>query len=255
VCALGLAATLFVALHTARGLYYDAVLFRHVSGTAVPLKTAGARLLYGIDVGSVAVATLLIAMFGLARRRLSRAVAAVAVVVLSVGTAELLKHGLPHLAGAIPSGRPLTIPSGHTSIAVSLGLALVLAAPPVLRPTAAVVGAAYAAGVALAVVILGWHYPSDVVASFFVCGFWAAVAAVVLDATPKRPDVSRAGAALAVVAVVVVLFGAALIAQRHPDAVEAARSARSVVAMGTLLSVLSLGLFGAFLLLAGERRR
>jgi hypothetical protein len=254
VCALGVAATLAVALHTGNGLHYDDLLFRRVSGTVVPLKNAGARVLYGIDAGSVILATLLLGAFGIARGRRDRAVGAVALVVLSVATVEALKHGLPHLGGAIPPGRPPTIPSGHTGIAVSLGLALVLAAPPVLRPTAAVVGAAYGAGVGLAVVIMSWHYPSDVVASFFVCGFWACVVAAVLNVVPSRPDITRAGAALALAAVVVALFCAALLAQRHPDAAAAARSARSVVATGVLFSVLGLGLFGAFLPLAGERR-
>jgi membrane-associated phospholipid phosphatase len=242
-------------LHTPRGLYDDAALFRHVSGTAEPLKDAGRRVLLSLDLGSVAVAMLLLAGFAAARRQLSRAVAAVAVVVLSVGTAEALKHGLPHVAGVIPGGRPPTIPSGHTSLAVSLALALVLAAPPVLRPTAAVVGAAYAAGIGLAVIVLGWHYPSDVVAAFFVCGFWASVAAMALNAVPRRPDVTRAGVAIAVSAVVVALIFAAVLAERHPVAAAAARSARSVVATGALLSVLSLGLFGAFVPLAGERKR
>jgi membrane-associated phospholipid phosphatase len=253
-CVLGFAATLLVALHTSRGLRYDDALFRHVSGTVEPVKTAGRRVLLGIDVGSIALATALLAASAVVRGRLDRALASVAVVGLSVGTAEALKYGLPHVDGVVSAGRPPTIPSGHASVAASLGLALVLAAPPLLRPTAAVIGAAYAAAVGLAVIVLGWHYPADVVAAFFVCGFWAAVAGAVLGTEPRRPDVSAAGVALAAVASAAALLVAAVVAGRHPAAVEAARSARSALATGALLSILSLTMFAAFLPLVGERR-
>jgi len=256
MCVLGFAATFLIALHTSEGLHDDAALYRHVSGNAaLPVKAAGYRALVGIDVGSVAVATLLLAGVALMRRRAERALAAVAVVVASVVSAEALKHGLPHLGGAIPAGRIPGFPSGHTSIAVSLGLALVLAAPPVLRPAAALVGAAYGAGIGLAVIVLGWHYPSDVVGAFFLCGFWAAVVGALLGDVPRRPRLPVAAALVAAVTVAAALFGAAVLAQRHPAAVAAARSARSVVATGGLLGALSLALFVAVTSLVGERPR
>ena len=256
VCVLGLAVTFLVALHTAQGVHDDAALYRHVSGNAaLPVKAAGHRALVALDLGAVVLATVLLAGIALVRRRVGRALAAVAVVVASFGSAEALKHGLGHLGDAIPAGRPATFPSGHTSIAVSLGLALVLAAPPVLRPTAALLGAAYGAGIGLAVIVLGWHYPSDVVGSFFVCGFWAAVAGTLLGDVPRRPQLSAAAVLVAAAAVAAALFGAAVLAQRHPGAMEAARSARSVVATAGLLGVLSLALFAAVTPLVGERPR
>ena len=254
VCALGFVATFLVSLHTTQGLHDDAALYRHVSGNAaLPVKAAGHRALVGIDVGSVAVATLLLAGVALVRRRVARALAAVVVVAASVVSAEGLKHGLPHLGGAIPAGRPPSFPSGHTSIAVSLGLALVLVAPPVLRPTGALLGAAYGAGIGLAVIVLGSHYPSDVVGSFFLCGFWAAAAGALLGDAPRRPRLSAV--LVTAVAVVAALLGAAVLAQQHPAAVAAARSARSVVATGALLGVLSLALFLVVTSLVGERPR
>ena len=256
VCVLGLAVTFLVALHTAQGVHDDAALYRHVSGNAaLPVKAAGHRALVALDLGAVVLATVLLAGIALVRRRVGRALAAVAVVVASFGSVEALKHGLGHLGGAIPAGRPATFPSGHTSIAVSLGLALVLAAPPVLRPTAALLGAAYGAGIGLAVIVLGWHYPSDVVGSFFVSGFWAAVAGTLLGDVPRRPQLSAAAVLVAAAAVAAALFGAAVLAQRHPGAMEAARSARSVVATAGLLGVLSLALFAAVTPLVGERPR
>ena len=125
----------------------------------------GERALATIDVGSLVAGALVLGVLALVRGRVMRALAAVALVGVSVGSAELLKHGLPRLPWVLPPGRAATIPSGHAAVAVSLGLALVLAAPPLLRPTAALVGAAYAAAVGFSLIALGWHYPSDVAAS------------------------------------------------------------------------------------------
>jgi membrane-associated phospholipid phosphatase len=257
LCALGFVATFVVALHTGWGLHDDAVLFRHVSGNeALPVRAAGAAraLLLGIDVAFVAVASVVLVLLAMLQNRAARGVAALAIVICSVGTVEALKYGLPHVDSLIPAGRPPTFPSGHTSIAVSLGLGLVVAAPPVLRPAAALLGAAYAAGVGLSVMLLHWHYASDVVGSFFVCGFWAAAIAAVLPGTVPRPAISRAGALAAVGAVAGGLILAAVFAGRHPAAMEALRSARSVLAAGAVIGVLSVALFGAFVVLAGEAR-
>jgi membrane-associated phospholipid phosphatase len=253
---LGFVASFFVALHTARGLHYDDALFRRVSGSQlVPVETAGERALGTIDVGSLLAGAAVLAFLALARGRVARALAAVALVGTSVVSVELLKHGLPRLAGALPAGRPPTFPSGHTAVAVSLGLALVLAAPPVLRPLAAVAGATYAAGIGLSVIALGWHYPSDVVGSFCVCGFWACVAGALSGGTARRPAVSIPGFVAAVVAVALGLLLAAFVASRHSTAVAELRSRESLVGMAALLGALSLSTFAALTPLFEERGR
>jgi membrane-associated phospholipid phosphatase len=251
--ALGAVATYLVALHTARGLHDDAALYARVAGNGLaPVKAAGVHALATIDIGSLAAAALVLCFLAFARGRTARAVAAGALIAVSVGSVELLKHGLPHIVGAIPSGRPATFPSGHTSVAVSLGLALVLAVPPVLRPTAALVGASYAAGIALSVIVLGWHYPSDAVGSFFICGFWACIAGVVSGGVARRPAVSVPGLLSAVVIVALGLFAAAFLASRHPYAVAAVRSRESLIATAAALGVLSLGTFGVLMPLFDE---
>ena len=250
----GFALTYAVALHTGWGLHADAALYRRVSGNpSFPVTTAGERALATIDVGTVAAVALLLAFLALARGRVARAGAAVFVVASSVASAELVKHGLPHVAHGLPVGRPPTFPSGHTSVAVSLGLALLIAVPRVARPVAALVGAAYAAGIAVSVVVLGWHYPSDTVGSFFLCTFWAAVAGLALRDVPSRPRLSRAGVALALGAVAVGLVIAVAIAQRHPAAVELVRSRRALLATAAALGLVSVCVFAAFTPLVDER--
>ena len=243
-----------VALHTTTGLDHDLSLYRSASGYAgYPVRLAGARALETIDAGSLVVALACLFAVGVVRRAPARAVAAVALVVVSVGSVELMKHGLPHVAHGLPPGREATWPSGHLSVAASLAFALVLAAPALVRPAAAVVGAAYAAGIGLSVVVVGWHYPSDVVGSFFICGFWAAVAALLLPAAAQRARLSARGVLLALVVVGCGLVLAALVAESHPGAIAAARSSRSVVGVAFVVGLLGSALFAAFTPLVSER--
>jgi len=67
-------------------------------------------------------------------------------------------------------------PSGHTTAAVSLLLGLLIVLPPRLRPPVAIVGAGFAALAAASLVLLGSHYPSDVLGGVFVSVAWCAVA-------------------------------------------------------------------------------
>lgn len=250
----GYAATFLVAVHTSAGLRVDARLFHAVNGTSsgTVVARAGATALETIDAATLTASVLALAFLALVRGRRRRAFAAAAVVVCSVGSAELLKHGGAHVPGMLSTGREATFPSGHTSIAVSLGLALVLAVPPVLRGAAALVGAAYAAGIGLSVVVLAWHEPSDVVGSFFLCAAWTALAGALLGTRPGWAAVSRRGIALAVATVAGALAAAAVLAARHPHAVESARSRPALAATAALLGLLSLAVFGVLTPLLGE---
>jgi membrane-associated phospholipid phosphatase len=253
VCAAAFVGTWAVLLHTGIGERIDVKAYEHVSGnSALVAKRIGARALRTIDVGSVVVVLVAVALLGVRRASAARSLAAVAVVVASIGTAEALKHGLPHVAGAIPGGRPPTFPSGHTSVAASAGLALVLAAPPLLRMTATVVGAAYAAAIAWAVVALGWHYPSDAVASVFIAGFWTALAAALLRRSARRPAVSVGEIVIATLTVAAALLVAAVVASHHETAVATLRTTRASTAAAVLLGALCLSVFVACSLLAAE---
>jgi membrane-associated phospholipid phosphatase len=254
--AVGFVAVFLVGLHTARGLRYDAELYQRASGSRLTsVTTAGERTLATIDVGSLVAGALVLGFLALVRGRVVRAFAAVALVAAAVGSVEVLKHELPRIAGALPAGRPATFPSGHTAIAVSLGLALVLAMPSILRPSASVIGAAYGAAVGFSVIALGWHYPSDVAGSFFVCGFWACVAGALTGGTPRRQALSFPGVLLASGVVSVGLGVAAYVATHHHAAVAEVRTRESLVGTAALLGVLSLLTFAVVAPLLEERRR
>lgn len=77
-------------------------------------------------------------------------------------------------------------PSGHASASMTLGLLAVLVMPPRLRPSAAAVGGAFAICVSYAILVLGWHFPSDVVGGFFNASMWVLLAVGLLGAAEQR---------------------------------------------------------------------
>jgi membrane-associated phospholipid phosphatase len=108
-------------------------------------------------------------------------------------TTQLLKH---LLAGQRPFPAdhympPDAFPSGHATAAASLVLGLLLVCPPSRRALVALAGMAICAAAALAIVVLGMHYPSDVLAGFLVAGAWtslvvAALPSAVAARLPQR---------------------------------------------------------------------
>jgi len=93
-------------------------------------------------------------------------------------TAQLLKPLLavqrPHPADHyMPAA---AWPSGHTTAAVSLLFGLLIVLPPRLRPPVAVIGGGFAVLALGSLVLLGSHYPSDVLGGILVSAAWCAVA-------------------------------------------------------------------------------
>lgn len=94
-------------------------------------------------------------------------------------TTHVLKPIAAGLRVSAPVGEqvpPASWPSGHATAAVSLALAVVIAAPARHRGLATAVCSTGALLVMLALIVLHWHFPSDVVAGALVAGAWGAVA-------------------------------------------------------------------------------
>jgi membrane-associated phospholipid phosphatase len=118
---------------------------------------------------------------------------AVAVMVLLGGatfSTEILKklasnpkHGATVGASTVPAA---SWPSGHSTAAMALALAAVIAAPRLVQPLVAGAGAAFAASVSISLLILASHMPSDVLGGFLVAASWAYLVLAVVEFTERR---------------------------------------------------------------------
>lgn len=159
-----------------------------------------------VNLGDLAALLVLLAVacaIGLRCGRPREALAAAAVVAGANLTTQLLKAALEHarhraFEHGIELPWPNSFPSGHTTAAASIAVALLLVVPARRRLGAAIAGALLTAAVATSVVVLGWHYPSDVLGALLVVAAWgfAALAALCFRAgrddavsgTARRPD-------------------------------------------------------------------
>ncbi len=117
-------------------------------------------------------------LIALLRRRFRLALAICAILLGANVTTQLLKpllaqpRGAASMFGGLSPVSAASWPSGHATAAMSLALCCVLAVPSWLRPSAAALGAAFAAAVCYSFLALGWHYPSDVLGGFLVATTW-----------------------------------------------------------------------------------
>jgi membrane-associated phospholipid phosphatase len=261
-CALSAAGVYAVAFDTARGRSADArSLGLPGRGAAAPTVGAAAeRAVETIDVASILLLGSGIVALALLRRRPSVALAAAVLVAGANVTTQVLK---PLLRDADPLGSEAlrayhgTFPSGHATVAMSLALAAVLAAPAALRTAAALVGGAWAAAIGISLLVTRAHYGSDIAAGYLVAGAWAGLVAAVVPTTATRAGAVevRRGAALGglVVAAFAVAVAATLV--RHPALVADAQLHRRFAAASGVLVVLAFAVPAAFAALLQRRRR
>lgn len=192
LCSGLLVLTYRVAVHTTRGRLLDGASLRGAVDSRSSVTTAIERLLDVISVASLFGAVVVITMIALVRLRRELALGAVVVLLGANGTTQILKRYVlerPDLG--LYESTPSTLnsmPSGHSTVAFSVAIALVMVLPVRLRAGAAGFGALYASVAAVATLSAGWHRPSDSLAAFFVVGFWAAAVGAVLVANHPRPE-------------------------------------------------------------------
>jgi membrane-associated phospholipid phosphatase len=171
------------AVHTRLGQWLDTVALTgnrigqdHIDG---PVD----RLLNAMSVVSLLVATAVIGFIALIRGRKALAVTATLLIAGANVSTQLLKHHLIRPDFGIDPERVAagnSLPSGHTAVAASVAVALILVLPAKLRVLGAYLGAGYAAAAGVATLSAGWHRPSDAVAAYLFVGGWTAVAGLVL---------------------------------------------------------------------------
>lgn len=216
-------ATALVGLHwvfvtRARGQYVDAV---SLAGASIGFRHIDDLVYAVLDVVSVATVIagiVLIGVVALVRRRFVLAAATAILVVGANVTTQVLKRLVldrPDLVdlypGEVVGSVNNTMPSGHTTVAMSVAVAFVLVVPGRVRGLVAVLATGYAAVTGVGTLAARWHRPSDVVAACCVVGLWAAVvgAFAVAKKVPRRTARDSAGRAVPFLAVVGVLLLAA----------------------------------------------
>jgi membrane-associated phospholipid phosphatase len=172
-------------------------------------------VLNAMSVASLAIATAVVVFIALIRRRIMLALMAALLVIGTNLTTQVVKYltARPDL-GVDPERAAAgnSLPSGHTAVAASVAVALVLVLPARLRGVAAMIGAAYAALAGVATLSAGWHRPSDAVASMLIVGAWAATAGIVLVLTQRRDTEMEPGPAHRLPMIVLAIVGVVLLA-------------------------------------------
>jgi membrane-associated phospholipid phosphatase len=185
--------------------------------------------------------------------RRPRAAAAALVTMLGAGVTTQLLKPLLAFQRDFPPGHymgPEAYPSGHTTAVMSLALALIIVSPVRLRTLTAAAGGLLTVATVFSLMVLGSHYPSDIVGGLLVATTWACVAsaALRLEWSP-----SLGGAALG--AFVLAAAGAFVVALRPADAFAYAAANTTFVVGALALAAGALVLSGSVPAPTGVPRR
>jgi membrane-associated phospholipid phosphatase len=171
-----------------------------------------------------------------------------ALLVVTGASTQAVKHLLaqPRLEGWLGAHQvgAASWPSGHSTAAMTLALCAVLVAPVALRPVVAVLGGAFAAGVGYAVLVLAWHFPSDVLGGFLMAGMWTALAVAALRVLEPRREPAASGVGIFAAAAAALAAAIVAVAPRGDVALYAAERPTLVVGavgIAALAAVLAAG--------------
>jgi membrane-associated phospholipid phosphatase len=167
-----------------------------------------------MSVLSLAIAMAVVAFIALIRRRVAVAFGVIILIVGANVTTQLLKRIITRPELGVDLERAAagnSLPSGHTTIAASVAVALILVLPARLRGTGAVLGALFTALAGVATLSAGWHRPSDAVAAVLVVGGWACAVALFIVAAQRDHGSVRYGPSSRLVVPLLALGGLALL--------------------------------------------
>lgn len=124
----------------------------------------------------------ILVLIALRARRRALALTVAVILPLAPLSAELLKPFLAHSHDQL-GAKHITAaswPSGHATAATVLAWCAVLVAPPAARRLVAALAALFVLAVGVALLVLAWHMPSDVVGGCLLATLWVAVAVAAL---------------------------------------------------------------------------
>jgi membrane-associated phospholipid phosphatase len=196
-CAAAIAPLAVMAYSLGPAQRLDLSVFLDLRRESGPAHALGAALVNLGDLASLLVLLAAVCVLALCFGRRREALAAVVLVGGANITTQGLKTVLEHArTKTFEHGFEMpwatSFPSGHTTAAASIAVALLLVVPATYRLVAATVGLALTAAVGISVVVLGWHYPSDVLGGLLVVGTWGFAAMAWLRSKARREGAAAA---------------------------------------------------------------
>lgn len=215
--AVAVAATLFgaavylLAVRTGLGQALENAALRGGDQVDPDLHRVAREQFHTITVTSQVAAALLVGLIGLLRRQLWLAVAGMAVIFGGQAVTQLLKYHLltrPELVSGHGGHIENTLPSGHTTAAMSLLFAVLIVMPYRFRGIAMFFTLTWAVGIGAYTVIIGAHRLSDTLAADAVALVVACTASLFLARSGRiRAVVSPSAARYTLRTVFVVIVG------------------------------------------------
>jgi hypothetical protein len=192
-----------------------------------------------ISTGTVALALAACVVLALIRRRFAAAGAAVLIVGGANVTTQLIKAMVerPDLG----YGSNNSLPSGHTTVVISIVLAALLVAPAGLRALAVALGSFAIVFIGMSTVVAGWHLTSDVLAALTVTLAWSGLAVLLLSLRPTERPRGGVGAfflaAIGTFAAVIALVVTGVRPYDGWSGIEPALTVLAVIMGGTALTI------------------
>lgn len=189
LCALAIAGVWVLAAFVPATHWRDAVLFERFTALERPgLDNFANGLLELLSPVAYTAWALLILAVALVRRRPWTALVLAVVLPAAPLSAELLKPLLaqPHAIVGWHWVGSASFPSGHATAVATLVLCATIAVPGRLRPAVAAVGYVLVELVVGALLVLGWHMPSDVLGGLLLAALFACLAAAAIAHGPPR---------------------------------------------------------------------
>lgn len=217
-----------VAVQTVTGQRLENAALRGAEGVDAGELVDADDMLGQITVTSLAVAIVAIALIGFARGGWRLAAYGAGTIVVSLGATEVFKHLLPRpdLIGAPSWIAHNSFPSGHTTVAMSVLMAVLIVVPWRWRGLAMIIVMTWAVGIGAYTVTAGWHRVSDTVGADAVVLMVGALASLLLLGSGAVRPVSEPARLIRVffvcLAVAVLIVGAvvgtllAVYASRQP---------------------------------------
>jgi membrane-associated phospholipid phosphatase len=159
-----------------------------------------------------------------------------------------------------------SFPSGHATAAMALSLAVLMIVPRAYRPITAAIGTIFTIGVTFSILMLSWHYPSDVVAGFLVATAWGLVSIAALRyagerwphegevrAAAREAIAPRATGAVALCFLLAGVAGCLVAASRADQIARFADRHTAFVAVAGAIAVAAALLLAAVVALSGQR--